>query len=140
MFPLIKEACGDRQLDRPPFFLEICAGSAKLSYTLMQANVQVLAVDYAKNRHKAWVPVVDIDLGDPDQCSILLELIQSGVVDVLFLALPCGTCSRAREIPLKDGPIPLRSEDQPWGLDNLFGLNLERLEKANCVYTNCLIT
>jgi hypothetical protein len=138
---LIQESGVSLSLDRPPFFLEVCAGSAKLSFSLMNRNIQVLAVDYDKNRHTTWVPIVILDLSDSEQCSILLELIESGVVDVLFLALPCGTCSRAREIPLLhgNGPKPLRTETSPWGVDNLHGKDLERLLKANTIYSHCLV-
>jgi hypothetical protein len=106
MSSLIQDPGATRSFDRPPFFLEICAGSAKLSFTLMNRNIQVLAVDYDKNRHSSWAPVMILDLSDSEQCTILLELIESDVVDVLFLALPCGTCSRAREIPMANGTGP----------------------------------
>ena len=140
MQALIQDPTNARSFERPPFVLEVCAGSAKLSYTLMQRNMQVLAVDYDRNRHNSWVPVVIVDLSDAEQCLVLLELIESEVVDLLFLALPCGTCSRAREIAIPGGgPVPLRSETEPWGLPHLQGHNLERLEKANTIYLNCLI-
>ena len=137
---LIREAGVSRSFGRPPFFLEVCAGSAELSFTLMNRNVKILAVDYDKNRHSSWAPVVILDLSDSEQCGVLLELIESDVVDVLFLARPCGTCSRAREIPMANGagPRPLRSETTPWGLDNLFGEDLGHLLKANTIYSNCL--
>ena len=57
------------------------------------------------------------------------------------LAPPCGTCSQARNIKLRDshgrplkGPIPLRSEQFPEGLLGLSGNDLARVSSANRLY------
>ena len=53
---------------------------------------------------------------------------------------PCGTCSRARGIPLSSGapgPPPLRSEEYSWGLPDLADLrpqDLGRVRTANTLY------
>ena len=52
--------------------------------------------------------------------------------------IPCGTCSRAREIPLgPDAPKPLRSDDFPEGLEDLTTAERRRLDAANQVYAAC---
>ena len=57
------------------------------------------------------------------------------------MAPPCGTMSRAREIPLpqwlKDKgipePYPLRSTQHPQGLPGLDGTDLIKVQKANAL-------
>ena len=59
---------------------------------------------------------------------------------------PCGTASRAREIPLtkaqiRDGcyaPKPLRDAQHVRGFPWLTGLELVKVEKANAIYDYCL--
>ncbi|CAE7482001.1 unnamed protein product [Symbiodinium natans] len=54
----------------------------------------------------------------------------------VWLAPPCGTSSRAREIPLlwEDEPRPLRSVECPEGLPGLGPSDAERAAKANELY------
>ena len=48
--------------------------------------------------------------------------------------VPCGTASRAREIPIEGGgPEPIRSPEFPDGLPNLRHRDKERVRKANLV-------
>ena len=130
--PRINDLAGIR-----PVFLEICAGSAVLSFyidSLSSQSVQVLPVDYHGNKHNPKVPVTTIDLTEPLQLSILRSLIASGSVVASHIAPPCGTCSRAREIAIEGGPVPLRSEEFPLGLPNLSQINETRVQQANRVY------
>jgi hypothetical protein len=123
-------------------FFELCAGSAKLSHSVSALGIQSVAVDWHRNKHHTWHPVISIDLSDPIQCMVLLEFLQSCSKFILFVALPCGTCSRARDIKLqgvKHLPQPLRSETHPRGLPSLEGSNLSRVLKANCIYDNVFV-
>ena len=55
----------------------------------------------------------------------------------VFLAPPCGTASGARSIKLKrkrNAPEPLRSDDHPNGLRNLFFINRIKISQANKLY------
>ena len=59
----------------------------------------------------------------------------------VFCAPPCGTCSKARGIPITlpngakiAGPQPLRSECQPDGVDCMSYLNRRRVWSANTLY------
>ena len=122
-----------------PIFLEVCAGSAILSFyvhTLSAGGVQVVPIDHAANQHSPKMPILKIDLRDAIQVEIIIELIQSGLVAAAHFAVPCGTCSRAREIPVPGGggPRPLRSESKPLGLEGLYPAEQARVDCANEVY------
>ena len=61
-----------------------------------------------------------------------------------MLAPPCGTSSKARNIPirgpkgkLRRGPPPLRSAQYPEGLPGLQGVNRTRVRHANKLYKFC---
>ena len=83
-----------------PVFAEICAGCAILSKVMQSTCFSVIPVDYDRNPHKLHLPTVKLNLSDPLQAAVLLDLAESGTLAVLWVAVPCGTCSRAREIPL----------------------------------------
>ena len=122
-----------------PIFLEVCAGSAILSFfveTISKGGTQVVPIDNDANRHKPKVPVLKLDLLQSSQVQIIISLIKSGNVGAAHLAPPCGTCSRAREIPLPGGkgPRPLRSDDFPLGLDGLTEAENNRVQCASLVY------
>ena len=122
-----------------PIFLEVCAGSAILSFfmhTLSKGGVQVVPIDNEANRHSPKMPILKLDLRQRPQVQLLMQLIKSGSVAGAHFAVPCGTCSRAREIPLKGnrGPKPLRSEQQPLGLPGLSEEDQKRVAAANEIY------
>ena len=56
----------------------------------------------------------------------------------VWIGVPCGTASRAREIRRgqRNEPIPLRSEPEPWGRTDisLSAKDAERVRKANELY------
>ena len=57
----------------------------------------------------------------------------------LHAALPCGTCSRARERLRRRGvpdPKPLRTTKFPDGIPTLTGVDKEQVQLANSVYAN----
>ena len=124
-------------------FIELCAGTANLSKTISQyLELDVIPVDYDRNQHHPRLPVVRLDLASPTQTSVILDLIALGHVEFIWMAPPCGTCSRAREIPVpgrKFSPKPLRSEAMPRGLPNLSEEDQVRVDKANRVYDNLFV-
>ncbi len=95
-----------------------------------------MGVDWWKNKHQPVVPILRIDMTSQQGQRLILE---QGRVKVVHFAPPCGTMSRAREIPLpqwiKDKgvpePYPLRSERHPQGLPGLEGTDLVKVQKAN---------
>ena len=122
-------------------FVELCAGTASLSCHVQAWGISVLPVDYDRNRFNSKLPIIKIDLTQPVQVSLVLELIQNGTVDIVAAAPPCGTASRAREIPLPDGtgPVPLRNAEFPRGIPGLSDFNQHKVHKANQVYDNVFL-
>ncbi len=123
-------------------FMEIYAGSARLSSAMRDQQFEVLAVDKTSERSSGF-RIALFDITDPDQADELEELIKHEAhrIIAIHLAPACGTASRAREKRLsslqKQGfkiPKPLRSQTQPMGVDGLSGLDKCRTEQANIVY------
>ena len=77
-------------------------------------------------------PVVKVDIASN------LDLVKSWLSHrnclYIHLGVPCGTASRAREIFIPNGPVPLRTEAEPDGIASLTGRNKERVDLANSVY------
>ena len=122
-------------------FVEIFAGSARLSRAFSRAGFQTVAVD-----HKATSTVHHItmhDLTNPLQQCALIDFLRANKESVAFvhMAPPCGTASKARERPLPalaalgvQVPQPLRSLSHPDGVDGLVGSDKVRTELANMLY------
>ena len=119
-------------------FVELFCGSARLSKAVAEADLNVLAIDkVAKARQ---VSVTCLDLTTTDHQKVLFECLCKANVGSLHIAPPCGTASRAREIPMNDSaamprPKPLRSAEDLWG-DSLPSSHVDRLrvQAANTLY------
>ena len=81
-------------------FVEVFAGSAKLSKAADQRGFKALPVDYSQNKHRPQHDILIMDLSDPTAQSQLMQTLEDDVPCGLHMAPPCGTCSRARERPL----------------------------------------
>ena len=123
-------------------FIEIFAGTARLSSAMREQQFETLAIDKTSERSRAF-RIAIFDLTDPEQSDELEALIKHEAhrVIAVHLAPACGTASKAREKRLhslqRQGfkiPKPLRSREQPMGLDGLSGLDKCRTEQANMVY------
>ena len=81
-------------------------------------------------------PIIKLDLLDPDQFRLVLDLVRNPFCLYVHLAPPCGTSSRARDIqrPGEQLPPPARSGEFPNGLPSLQGILKERVLKANLLY------
>ena len=122
---------------RPCIFLELCAGSAKLSAAVRSTGIPVVPIDHKHNRHATRCKVVELDLSLPHAWNQLLFLLDNYTVLACHIAPPCGTCSRARGIPMADGtpgPQPLRSEEKPLGITGLTYKDQMRVDGANSLY------
>lgn len=125
--------------------LELCAGSAGVTAALCNRGFTGIGVDQARNPHRPKAACAKIDLASAQGQQIIMDFIAFSVVFFSWLGPPCGTASRAREIPLtwqqkQQGaptPKPLRSAAFPRGLPNLQGLDKERVELANSIYDFC---
>ena len=122
--------------------IEICAGSARLTKTCRKLGLRGIAVDKHTER-SCGIDVMVLDLSVDSQLQLLLDIIKAEHDRILmvFVAPPCGTASRARSRPIKSSllrgrkqPVPLRSDEQPDGLDNLSGLDKLKTELANQLY------
>ena len=74
-----------------------------------------------------------LDLLTSEGRRLLWHYLENDRVIGVWLAPPCGTASKAREID-NGGPPPLRSDLQPDGLDGLCQQDWDRVQKANCLY------
>ena len=86
-------------------------------------------------------PVQVCDLSPLSGQRLCMQWYQSPLLAGVFAAPPCGKCSKAREIILRDskgrplpGPIPLRSEACPNGLPFLKPVDRARVSAANRLY------
>ena len=107
------------EADRPYVFLELCAGSATLSAEVKRLGVEVLAFDHESNRHQSKCKVICLDLSLPHAFERIVELVTKCNVLGVHMGPPCGTCSKARGIPMPDGsagPQPLRDDNYLLGL------------------------
>ena len=132
--------------DRRTVFLEICAGSAALSAAMQRKGWQVFQIDYHANRFKNKVHIFELDLSLHDSVSLLESLIEQMRPKGAHFGLMCGTCSRAREVPVAralrsqgaPSPMPLRDALHPLGLPNVGPMNQQRIDAANTVYRHAV--
>ena len=125
--------------------VEIFSGSGRLLLTAKELGCRVDPVDHRSNRHRQHVRATNFDLSQPCAMQELIVLLrrhrgrvheEGGGLHVHF-APPCGTCSRAREVPLprgQRGPVPLRSAQYPTGLPTLTGTDRDKVAAANALY------
>ena len=129
--------------DKPMVFLEFCAGSAALSAAMQKKGWQVFPIDYHANRFKSKVHIFELDLSLPHNVSLLEGMIEQMRPEGAHFGLMCGTCSRAREVPVAralrskgaPSPVPLRDALHPLGLPTLSPSNQHRVDLANTMYT-----
>ena len=119
--------------------IEIFSGSCNLSTAFVKRGFQALAIDYVPS-HKFRTLIFDLTLR-ADQL-LLLDIISTQRPFLVWLAPPCGTASRARNIPVqnkygKSFAEPLRSDIFPDGLPSLENIDLDRVLAANTLYELC---
>lgn len=120
---------------RRPLVIEICAGSAMLSRCFKEQGFSVLPVDHKANRFTPLAEICTWDLSKEHSWEFLAYILQHYPVKFIHAAPPCGTSSRARDIPLDNGgPQPLRSDKEPDGLSTLQGDDLAQVTAANFIY------
>ncbi len=93
--------------------MELCSGSVVLSATAKRYGLGIFPVDCKPNRRKPFAKKFELDLTADFAWESLRKLRDTHRIIAWHFGLPCGTCSRARGIPLPNGnpgPQPLRSD------------------------------
>ena len=128
------------QQDSPPLFVEIFAGRGSFSRAALQAGVRVVSIDHEVAQ--PFAPLVTLDLTSKSGREILWTILDAPGLEAVHMGLPCGTSSRARELPIPKvmrqagvpEPPPLRSAEFPLGLPNLAPHHQCRVDSANALY------
>ena len=118
-------------------FIEACCGCALLSSCVSKLGFEVMPIDFEGNKHRPYMHVIQLDLRKGETWQFLRYVAESRRPFHFHAAPPCGTASRARDIPMSaddHGPPPLRSERWPLGLPNLSGYWLGKVLSANQIY------
>ena len=124
------------------FLLDLFCGTAGVAAAFRAMGGESMGIDHIIDKRRVKGPVAKVDLSKQDGQATVLQWIESDKVDAVMLAPPCGTASRAREIPvpkrhrLRKGmqPVPLRSEAEPMGLSSLRGVAKIKVLAANKLY------
>ena len=123
-------------------FVEVFAGTARLSITAREAGFRSLSVDKTCDRCTG-AHIAIFDLTKRDDVESLKQIIFEERFNIVWIhfAPACGTCSRAREkqLPSLEAqgisvPKPLRSDDEPLGFHWLSGVDKVRVDAANLTY------
>ena len=124
-------------------FVEICAGSARLTRAAREAGFKGIAVDHT-DRRSCGIDICIFELEDQSQVDDLCQFLEAEADNIaaVWIAPSCGTASKARERCLpqlkKLGiavPIPLRSHEQPDQIDGLANTDKVKVERANMLYS-----
>ena len=122
-----------------PVLVEIFCGSARVTACVRALGAtHSFGIDHVKK--SAVAPVKLVDLTTTFGQARVRQWISNPSVKGLFLAPPCGTCSLARSIILRDklgrrinAPKPLRSESTPRvSLTYRLGTDSEFLQQTSC--------
>ena len=128
------------------YALEIFGGKARFARALIDvAKLDATAVDWTRNKSKPCAPCLQLDLTQITGRNIVIRALKSGKVVYTHFAPPCGTSSRAREIPLSNEarargvrePKPLRGPGWEDGFPDLVGEDALRVKLANTLYEFC---
>lgn len=123
-----------------PFIIELCAGSARVTSCLQYFGLKSsFGVDHKRQRNSGRL--LTADLTSDEGQALCMQWLSSPHCMGVFAAPPCGTCSRARGIPVKlpsgrwiPGPKPLRNDDMPDGVLHMTKLERARVNSANTLY------
>ena len=113
--------------------IEIFAGTGGITAWIRKAGLNSsFGVDSVKQRHPK-APIIVLNLLTPEGERLLWQYLRNPRVIGVWLAPPCGTASKAREID-NGGPPPLRDDLWPDGFTNLSAVDHDRVMKANSLY------
>ena len=104
---------------------------------MQQRGFHIIPLDCSRNRHVPKCKLVVLDLTSEHADQLLRQIVRDYWVACVHIALPCGTCSKARGIPLPDGsagPPPLRDFAHLHGLPGLTPVQQAKVDAANTLY------
>ena len=134
---------------KPPIAIEVCCGAAGLSCELKKAGFSVKPIDWQGNRHQPQIPYLRIDLCSEEGQQQIWKLLRCDNIAYVHCAPPCGTFSKARNIPIPEWQLakgvpnvrPLRDQQFPEGLpaDRITMTATERIkvDKGNQIARLC---
>lgn len=96
-----------------------------------------MPVDCKRNRHKPRCKIVSLDLSEDHAWEVLRYIVETCDVAAVHFAPPCGTCSKARGIPMpagSPGHQPVRSQEFLMGIPGISGLDQVNVDAANKLY------
>ena len=130
-----------------PVVFEIFSGTGRVTACLRKLGVSAAhAVDHCVHDEAAALPLL-ADLTTPEGRELCRFWLSSPLLIAVFAAPPCGTSSRAREIPCYDScgsllasPQPLRSQQHPDGLPTLAAPTAYELTKPiPCIISSAML-
>ena len=141
--PQATQQSGDQvgKTSRPQFLqgcwiLEVFAGTAGMvAAAAAEGLVRSVGIDHVRLASRRG-KVIQLDLLLASHRQLLWKWLRAPGLVAVWLAPPCGTASRAREIPLQGDqePRPLRTSDNPEGRPDLSPEETDRVQKANSLY------
>ena len=122
------------------FLLDIFSGTAGVAASFIQLGGDALGLDHMVDKKRMRGPISKTDLCKKETQDQVISWLEQGKVDAVMLAPPCGTSSRAREIPVfesgrkRAAPRPLRNKRWPNGIPSLRGVSALKVKLANKLY------
>ena len=124
-----------------PVIFELFSGTGRVTACLRRIGLkQSHAVDHLVVEDCATPPLI-ADLSTKEGQDLTKLWLGNPLLAAVYAAPVCGTCSRAREIPVRDangiiipGPKPVRDALFPDGLPTLSGSDQRRVDIANRLY------
>ena len=125
------------------YVFEVFRGVCRIVKSFIAGGDEGIGIDWARNKFVPKGPCEMVDLTKEDGKNLLANKIKQikaqGYRVYVHIAPPCGTASKAREIPIPEHlkekgcpePTPLRSDQLPEGLPNLKKRDAVRGESAN---------
>ena len=80
--------------------LDVFSGTAGVAAAFIQLGGEALGLDHMVDKKRVRGPVSRVDLCKAESQAQVLQWLDERKIDCIMLAPPCGTSSRAREIPV----------------------------------------
>ena len=85
------------------FFLDVCCGKGRLTAKMTLQGFDAAGIDCKYNKHIPICNVIDIDLSTCPGLQLPLRLCQEPRLAAVWVGIPCGTSSLAREVHIAWG-------------------------------------